>query len=807
MITEIGGTVGDIESLPFLEAIRQFPVDVGPARLHVHPPHARALHRPRRRAEDQADAALGQRAAPHRHPARHAALPLEGELSPRDPQQDRAVRDVPASTRSSRRRTSTTSTRCRSCSATRASTTSSCRALRPRGAPADLASWEDIVARRRGRAAGCGSRSSASTSSSRTPTCRSSRRCATRLPARRADRDRLGRLRDARPTEAPSALLGGVDGILIPGGFGGRGIEGKIRAARFARERGIPYLGICLGMQIAVAEFARHVAGMDGANSTEFDPETPCPVIDLLPEQKEVADMGGTMRLGADPVKLHDGTRARELYGEAVIYERHRHRYEVNNLLRKRLEARRPRRLGHLAGRAPRRGHRAARPPVLRRLAVPPRVQVAARAPGPLFREFVARRARARAQRAGARRGRAGEPRERAPGRWPPRAGAARAARPSARGSTRRSPRCARSAARRPRARGADRVAAELRGLGLEVEEDDTAAETGAECGNLLARIARPRASARSCCAPTSTRSRTRAPSSRCSSTAAGRAPTTDPRRRQQGGGRRAAGGRAARARRGRAGRRRAAVHGQRGERAGRRQGVRRRPPALGVRLRLRPRLADRRGGRRLADLLPPRGRVPRRARPTPASGPRTGRSAIVAAAARSRDAPGRLDEETTANVGPIAGGDGGRTSCRSAAASMAEARSLDDAKPSRRSSPRWSTALTTAANAAECDVDVTSSGCSTATGSARRAAGRRARRRCAPAATRRADRHRRRVGRQRVRGGRASLPEPRQRHRAQPRARRARHRRRAGGDARRRARAARRGARRDCCVLRRGPS
>ena len=92
-------------------------------------------------------------------------------------------------------------------------------------------------------------------------------------------------------------------------------------------------------MQIAVAEFARHVAGMEGANSTEFDPETPFPVIDLLPEQKEVADMGGTMRLGADPIKLHQATRTRELYDEAVIYERHRHRYEVNLILRKRLEA------------------------------------------------------------------------------------------------------------------------------------------------------------------------------------------------------------------------------------------------------------------------------------------------------------------------------------------------------------------------------------------------------------------------------------------------------------------------------------
>jgi CTP synthase len=131
--------------------------------------------------------------------------------------------------------------------------------------------------------------------------------------------------------------LGGVDGILIPGGFGGRGIEGKILAAQFAREHQVPYLGICLGMQVAVAEFARNVAGMDGANSTEFDIETPYPVIDLLPEQKEVADLGGTMRLGADPIKLHPESRALEMYGEAVIYERHRHRYEVNNRLRKRL--------------------------------------------------------------------------------------------------------------------------------------------------------------------------------------------------------------------------------------------------------------------------------------------------------------------------------------------------------------------------------------------------------------------------------------------------------------------------------------
>jgi len=132
--------------------------------------------------------------------------------------------------------------------------------------------------------------------------------------------------------------LAGVDGVLVPGGFGSRGWEGKILACRVAREDGIPYLGICLGMHVAVSEFARHVCDLDGANSTEMDPETPHPVIDLLPEQKEVEDLGGTMRLGAQAVELGDGTRTREVYGgEPVISERHRHRYEVNNAYRQQL--------------------------------------------------------------------------------------------------------------------------------------------------------------------------------------------------------------------------------------------------------------------------------------------------------------------------------------------------------------------------------------------------------------------------------------------------------------------------------------
>jgi CTP synthase len=128
-----------------------------------------------------------------------------------------------------------------------------------------------------------------------------------------------------------------VDGVLVPGGFGSRGWEGKILACRVAREQGIPYLGICLGMHVAVSEFARHVCGLEGANSTEMDPETPYPVIDLLPEQKEIEDLGGTMRLGAQAVELGAGTRAREIYGEATVNERHRHRYEVNNQFREQL--------------------------------------------------------------------------------------------------------------------------------------------------------------------------------------------------------------------------------------------------------------------------------------------------------------------------------------------------------------------------------------------------------------------------------------------------------------------------------------
>ena len=385
VITEIGGTVGDIESLPFLEAIRQFPVDVGRRRcMFIHltlvpyighagelktKPTQHSVNELRRigiapdmvvcRSEAQLSTDI------RRKIALFASLPVEAVVSAYDVPD---IYRVPLVFRTERVDDFI---------------------LREHfglEAPEpDLSGWEQITERFSQAEPPAADRAGRQVRAARgrLPVGRrvaQARRRASRLPGR----DRLDRLRDRRasprwPSGSPAA-----DGILIPGGFGGRGFEGKIRAAQIAREHGIPYLGICLGMHVAVSEFARHVAGMDGANSTEMDPETPYPVIDLLPEQKEIADMGGTMRLGADPVKLHDGTVVRELYGEAVVYERHRHRYEVNNHLRRRLEAAGlvcsgtspDERLVEVVE-LPRDGA-----PVLRRLPVPPGVQVAARAAG-----------------------------------------------------------------------------------------------------------------------------------------------------------------------------------------------------------------------------------------------------------------------------------------------------------------------------------------------------------------------------------------------------------------------------------------
>ena len=139
--------------------------------------------------------------------------------------------------------------------------------------------------------------------------------------------------------EGAEKYLRGVAGVVIPGGFGDRGVEGKIKAVRFARESRTPFLGLCLGMQVATIEFARHVCGLEGANSTEFDANTPHPVISMLEEQKDVTDKGGSMRLGTWPTKIKEGTLAYQVYGKKEVPERHRHRYEFNSKYREALES------------------------------------------------------------------------------------------------------------------------------------------------------------------------------------------------------------------------------------------------------------------------------------------------------------------------------------------------------------------------------------------------------------------------------------------------------------------------------------
>ncbi len=362
VITEIGGTVGDIESLPFLEAIRQFPVDVGRRRcMFIHltlvpyighagelktKPTQHSVNELRRigiapdmlmcRSEGSLSSDIRKKIA------LFASLPVEAIVSACDVDN---IYKVPLTFRE------------------QAVDDFILDHFGVEAAQPELTRWKEPIersarAKRTVRIALVGKyvkledaylsvaeslRHAASMQDSNVEIDWIDSESLEGPAAERQTAEQDGGEGLARPEKAqsedPYEVLARADGILIPGGFGGRGIEGKIAAARFARENRIPYLGICLGMQVAVAEFARSIAGMEGANSTEFDIETPYPVIDLLPEQKEVADLGGTMRLGADPIKLHEGTVAREMYGEAVIYERHRHRYEVNNLLRKRLQS------------------------------------------------------------------------------------------------------------------------------------------------------------------------------------------------------------------------------------------------------------------------------------------------------------------------------------------------------------------------------------------------------------------------------------------------------------------------------------
>ena len=138
--------------------------------------------------------------------------------------------------------------------------------------------------------------------------------------------------------EGPDSLLKSACGIVVPGGFGPRGVEGMIQTARYARQHEIPYLGLCLGLQVLVVQHARDVLGLESANSSEIDPSTSDPVIDIMPEQLSIVDKGGTMRLGVYPCRMQEGTLAHRIYGQDLVYERHRHRFELNNAYREALE-------------------------------------------------------------------------------------------------------------------------------------------------------------------------------------------------------------------------------------------------------------------------------------------------------------------------------------------------------------------------------------------------------------------------------------------------------------------------------------
>ena len=339
VITEIGGTVGDIESLPFLEAIRQIPLEVGRENcMFIHltlVPYLKAAGELKTKPTQHSVGILRQigiqpdvlvcrterslDVSDREKIALFCNVPLDAVIEERD--KDFSIYEVPLSLQGNRiddiilRRFGLT-------------------------APAaDLEEWHEILHRLRnpehevsialvGKYA--------------------EHRDAYKSIYEALDHGGIARKTTVRVQAIPSEqieregaerLLAGFDGLIVPGGFGERGIEGKVEAIRFARERGLPFLGICLGMQCAVIDFARNAAGLADAHSTEFARDTPHPVICLMEEQQGVVQKGGTMRLGAQPCVLAEGSRSAAAYGRETISERHRHRYEFNPRYRDRLEA------------------------------------------------------------------------------------------------------------------------------------------------------------------------------------------------------------------------------------------------------------------------------------------------------------------------------------------------------------------------------------------------------------------------------------------------------------------------------------
>ncbi|MGO8691024.1 MAG: CTP synthase [Thermoguttaceae bacterium] len=339
VITEIGGTVGDIESQPFLEAIRQFSLDVGKENcLYIHltlVPYLKAAAELKTKPTQHSVGLLRQigvqpdilvcrceRSLGRDDRAKIALfcnVPVEAVIEEKD--KDFSVYEVPMSL------------------VEHGLDELIVRKLGLKAGPLNLDNWRDLLYRLR--------------NPKHEVTIAVVGKYAEHRDAYKSIYEALdhagvahrAKVRvqwvhsEAVEREGAETLLAGVDGVLVPGGFGDRGIEGKVGAIGLARQQGIPFFGICLGMQCAVAEFARNMLGLERANSTEFDKNTPHPVICLLDEQRSVTDKGGTMRLGAQPAKLRSGSKAAKCYGTEAISERHRHRYEFNNAYRQQFEA------------------------------------------------------------------------------------------------------------------------------------------------------------------------------------------------------------------------------------------------------------------------------------------------------------------------------------------------------------------------------------------------------------------------------------------------------------------------------------
>jgi CTP synthase len=332
VITEIGGTVGDIEGLPFLEAIRQFPIDVGRENcLFIHltlVPYLKAAAELKTKPTQHSVGALRQIGIQPdilicrtEHPISDSdkekiALFCNVERKAVIEEKDKefSIYEVPLSL------------------VQNGLDDLIVRRLGLKAGPLEIDDWRDLVDRLRHpkhevtiAVVGKYMRHRDAYKSVYESLDHAGIAHRTRVIVRRVESEELNR--EGMAEQA----LAGVDGLLVPGGFGMRGIEGKIDAIRIARTRGVPYFGICLGMQCATIEFARHVLGLHDANSTEFSQETRHPVIAMMEDQRSVQVRGGTMRLGAYPCVLTPGSKARKAYGPELVHERHRHRYEFNN--------------------------------------------------------------------------------------------------------------------------------------------------------------------------------------------------------------------------------------------------------------------------------------------------------------------------------------------------------------------------------------------------------------------------------------------------------------------------------------------